>query len=90
MDWDFLFVEMCALVCAVALAFRVGRIVRRRMGKEQGGKEAAGPRTDWYCFFRPSEFHRHQSAKQFAAARGREGKKATSNAVRPRMRAASR
>ena len=90
MDWDFLFVEMCALVCAVALAFRVGRVVRRRMGKEQGGKGALGPRADWYCFFRPSEFHRHQSAKQFAAARGRADKKTARNAARPRMRAAGR
>lgn len=90
MDWDFLFVEMCALVCAVALAFRVGRVVRRHMGKELGGKAASGPWADWYCFFRPSDFHRHKSAKQFAAARRDAEKAATKSAARPRMRAAGR
>lgn len=89
MDWDLLFVEMCALVCAVALAFRVGRVVRRRMGKRLGGKTATGPWADWYCFFRPSDFHRHQSAKQYAAAR-RNAKAAPKSAPRPRMRAAGR
>lgn len=64
METDLLFVEFCALVCVVALSFRLVRLVRRRRSSAVAMKAAARNEDDWYCFFRPSGFRRSRASAQ--------------------------
>ncbi len=75
MEAGILFVEFMALACVVEISFKIANKVRsvRRGRRPQAAQMAASSETlagrnDWYCFFKPSTFRRHKSARRTAPA----------------------
>ncbi|GAB6178546.1 hypothetical protein JCM16814_34370 [Desulfobaculum senezii] len=88
MDSEFLFIEFCAVVCVVTLAFRARRILRRRMGNGSQHSDTSARFDHWYCFFNPRNFHRSPALRKAMQAQSaaRQGKAAS----RPRARMSCR